>query len=71
MRFTYPSYSMLTKEDYDFNGDIISSAGLGMGYRTPLGQIKLDVGINVRDPSVFEANLYIGQSFFQFGKKIG
>ena len=55
--------TMLTKEDYDFSGDIISSAGLGVGYRTPLGQIKLDVGMNVRDPSIFEVNLYIGQSF--------
>jgi translocation and assembly module TamA len=55
--------TMLTKEDYDFSGDIITSAGLGMGYRTPLGQIKLDVGMNVRDPSIYEVNLYIGQSF--------
>ena len=55
--------TMITKEDYDFSGDIISSAGLGIGYRTPLGQIKLDVGMNVRDPSIYEVNLYIGQSF--------
>lgn len=55
--------TLLTKDDYDFSGDIITSAGLGMGYRTPLGQIKLDVGMNVRDPSIFEVNLYIGQSF--------
>jgi translocation and assembly module TamA len=55
--------TMLTKKDYDFSGDIISSAGLGMGYRTPLGQIKLDVGMNVRDPSIYEVNFYIGQSF--------
>ena len=55
--------TMITKDDYDFSGDIISSAGAGVGYRTPLGQIKLDVGMNVRDPSIFEINLYIGQSF--------
>jgi translocation and assembly module TamA len=55
--------TMLTKEDYDFSGDIITSAGAGIGYRTPLGQIKLDVGMNVRDPSIYEVNLYIGQSF--------
>lgn len=55
--------TMLTKDDYDFSGDVISSVGLGIGYRTPLGQIKLDVGMNVRDPSIYEINLYLGQSF--------
>ena len=55
--------TMLTKDDYDFSGDVISSAGVGVGYRTPLGQIKMDIGMNVRDPSIYEINLYIGQSF--------
>jgi len=55
--------TMLTKDSYDFSGDIITSAGLGINYRTPLGQIKLNVGMNVREPSQYEVNLYIGQSF--------
>ena len=55
--------TMLTKDAYDFNGDIISSAGVGVGYRTQLGHIILNVGMNLEDTSQYEINFYIGQSF--------
>jgi outer membrane protein assembly factor BamA len=55
--------TMLTKDVYDFSGDIISSAGVGIGYRTSLGQIKFNIGMNVQDTSQYEVNLYIGQRF--------
>jgi len=55
--------TMLTVNSYDFTGDIISSAGVGVRYVTPIGPIKLDIGMNVRDPSQYGIQFQIGQSF--------
>ncbi|PHS36768.1 MAG: hypothetical protein COB07_12110 [Sulfurovum sp.] len=55
--------TMLTKDEYDFSGDILSSAGLGIRYITPFGPIKFDVGMNVHDTSEYAMHFQIGQSF--------
>lgn len=55
--------TMLTEDAYDFNGEIISSAGMGVRYMTPIGPFKLDVGFNVADPSQYNILFQIGQSF--------
>lgn len=55
--------TMLTEKAYDFNGEIISSAGLGVRYMTPIGPFKLDVGFNVHEPSLYGISFQIGQSF--------
>ncbi|SFV60070.1 Uncharacterized protein YtfM precursor [hydrothermal vent metagenome] len=55
--------SMLTINSYDFTGDILSSAGVGVRYVTPIGPIKLDIGMNVKDPSQYGVQFQIGQSF--------
>ncbi len=55
--------TMLTINSYDFTGDILSSAGFGVRYVTPIGPIKLDVGMNVNDPSQYGIGFQIGQSF--------
>ncbi len=55
--------TMLTINSYDFTGDIISSAGVGVRYMTPIGPIKIDVGMNVRDVSQYGIQFQIGQSF--------
>jgi len=55
--------TMLTDIAYHYNGDIISSAGLGVRYMTPIGPFKLDVGFNVNDPSIYGISFQIGQSF--------
>lgn len=55
--------TMLTEDAYDFKGEIISSAGLGVRYMTPIGPFKIDVGFNVRDPSIYGISFQIGQSF--------
>ncbi|AKF25209.1 hypothetical protein YH65_07225 [Sulfurovum lithotrophicum] len=55
--------TMLAKESMDFNGDIISSAGVGVRYMTPVGPLKLDVGFNVNDTSIYGIQFQIGQSF--------
>ncbi len=55
--------TMLAKESRDFSGEIISSAGVGVRYMTPVGPLKLDVGFNVEDPSIYGIQFQIGQSF--------
>ena len=55
--------TMLTNDIYDFSGDILSSAGIGIRYISPIGPIKLDLGMNVNDPSQNEIHFQIGQSF--------
>ncbi len=55
--------TMLTINSYDFTGDILSSAGVGVRYMTPIGPIKVDIGMNVKDPSQYGVQFQIGQSF--------
>jgi len=55
--------TMLTEKSYDFSGEIITSAGVGVRYMTPVGPFKLDVGMNVQDPSQYGISFQIGQSF--------
>ena len=55
--------TMLTEDSYDFSGEIISSAGLGVRYMTPVGPFKLDAAVNVNEPSDYGISFQIGQSF--------
>ncbi len=55
--------TMLTDKSYDYSGKIISSAGVGVRYMTPVGPFKLDVGFNTHDPSIYGISFQIGQSF--------
>ncbi|MCW8820723.1 MAG: BamA/TamA family outer membrane protein [Sulfurovum sp.] len=55
--------TMLTADTYDFTGEIITSAGIGVRYMTPIGPFKLDLGMNVSDPSQYGVSFQIGQSF--------
>ncbi len=55
--------TMLTVNSYDFSGDILSSAGFGARYITPIGPIKIDIGMNIYDPSQYGIGFQIGQSF--------
>ena len=54
---------MLTEESYDFTGDIITSAGIGVRYMTPIGPFKMDMAVNVNDTSQNAISFQIGQSF--------
>ncbi len=55
--------TLLTGVAYDFSGDVISSAGIGVRYMTPMGPFKLDIGMNVADRSQYGISFQIGQSF--------
>jgi len=55
--------TMLNDTTDDFTGTIMSSAGLGIRYLTPIGPFKVDVGVNVNKPSQYGISFQIGQSF--------
>lgn len=55
--------TLLTDQSYNFTGDFISSAGVGVRYMTPVGPFKLDIGFNTHDPSIYGISFQIGQSF--------
>ncbi len=55
--------TMLTKDEYDFSGEILSSAGLGIRYLSPIGPIVVDVGMNVHDTSEYALHFQMGESF--------
>jgi len=55
--------TMINSESYDFKGETINAAGLGLRYQTPVGPIKVDVGANVKDIDQYGISFQIGQSF--------
>ncbi len=55
--------TMLNKTSYDFRGEVISSAGVGIRYLTPIGPFKIDVGWNIHKASQYGISFQIGQSF--------
>ncbi len=55
--------TMINKNAYDFKGESINSAGVGLRYLTPIGPIKLDIGANIEDSSQYGISFQIGQSF--------
>ncbi len=55
--------TMLTINSYDFTGDFLTSAGMGVRYMTPIGPIKVDIAGNVHDLKQYGVQFQIGQSF--------
>ncbi len=48
---------------WEFSNRVISSAGMGFRYETPLGPFKIDLGVNVHDKSQRAIHFQVGQSF--------
>jgi len=55
--------TMINKDEYDFDGEIINAAGVGVRYMTPVGPVKLDVAVNIEDIKEYGIQFQIGQSF--------
>ena len=55
--------TMLSQNEYDFKGKRIDSVGVGLRYKTPVGPIKVDVGVNIHDRHQYGISFQIGQSF--------
>lgn len=56
-------HTMLNEKSYDYSGEIITSAGAGIRYMTPIGPLKLDAGFNIDDLSQYAISFQVGQSF--------
>ena len=50
-------------ESFKLLDNIISSAGIGLRYVTPIGPIKVDFGMNIEDRSQHTLHFQLGQSF--------
>ena len=50
-------------ESFNLLDNIISSAGIGVRYVTPIGPIKVDFGMNIEDRSQHTLHFQLGQSF--------
>jgi translocation and assembly module TamA len=55
--------TMQTINSYDFTGAILTSAGIGVRYMTPIGPIKVDVAANIHEFKQYGIQFQIGQSF--------
>jgi translocation and assembly module TamA len=48
---------------WEFSNKVITSAGIGFRYMTPLGPFKIDMGMNVNNRSQNAIHFQVGQSF--------
>lgn len=55
--------TMINDNSYDFSGDIINAIGVGIRYKTGVGPLKFDIGVNPNDSSDYGIHFQIGQSF--------
>jgi translocation and assembly module TamA len=55
--------TMLANERFHYNGNILSSAGLGISYLTPMGPFRVNFGMNVHDTSQHAIHFKVGHAF--------
>jgi len=48
---------------WEFSNKVITSAGLGLRYLTPIGPFKIDMGVNVHNSNEKAVHFQVGQSF--------
>ena len=48
---------------WEFSNKVITSAGIGFRYMTPIGPFKIDMGVNIKDRSQNAIHFQVGQSF--------
>jgi len=62
--FIFMDNTMLSSEAFDFNGNVLSSLGLGLYYVTPIAPpIRIDVGMNIHDSSQYAIHFQLGDLF--------
>jgi outer membrane protein assembly factor BamA len=55
--------TMLANERFHYNGNVLSSAGLGISYLTPMGPFRVNFGMNVHDTSQHAIHFKVGHAF--------
>jgi len=55
--------TMISKQEYKFNGNRIDTLGFGIRYKTPIGPVKVDIGFNIHKRKDYAISIMLGQSF--------
>ncbi len=55
--------TMISVHERDFNTDFVNAYGFGIRYNTLIGPLKLDLGFNSKDSSIYALHFQIGESF--------
>lgn len=55
--------TILSEDSHRFSIDFVHSVGAGVRYISPIGPVKLDVGMDIEDKSQYAIHFQIGQSF--------
>jgi len=55
--------TMISEQEYKFDGNRIDTLGVGLRYKTPIGPVKIDVGFNIHNRKDYAISVMLGQSF--------
>ena len=55
--------TMISQKSFEFTTDFVHAVGAGFRYLTPIGPVKIDIGVNIEDKSQYALHFQIGQSF--------
>ena len=55
--------TLLSKQSHRFSIDFVHSIGAGLRYISPIGPVKLDMGMDIENKSQYAIHFQIGQSF--------
>jgi len=55
--------TIISPNEYQFNGARIDTLGFGLRYKTPIGPVKIDVGFNTHKVKDYAISIMLGQSF--------
>ncbi len=57
--------TMISKDEYNFKGKRVDTLGVGLRYKSPIGPIKIDFGVNVHNRKDYAISIMLGQSFWK------
>ncbi len=55
--------TIISPNEYQFNGARIDTLGFGLRYKTPIGPVKVDIGFNTHKAKDYAISIMLGQSF--------
>ena len=55
--------TMISEKSFEFTIDFVHAIGVGLRYMTPIGPVKIDLGVNIEHKEDYALHFQIGQSF--------
>ena len=55
--------TMISEKSFEFTIDFVHALGVGLRYMTPIGPVKIDLGVNIEHKEDYALHFQIGQSF--------